>query len=63
MTKSTNQTDSKDDTILYLRKQVEFLKKKCRESGTKKREMEDEINRLWEENQNLQIIKFGSDRD
>ena len=63
MTKLTNQTDSKDDTILYLRKQVEFLKKKCRESGTKKREMEKEINRLWEENQNLQIIKFGSDRD
>ena len=63
MTKSTNQTDSKDDTILYLRRQVEFLKKKCRESGTKKREMEDEINRLWEENQNLKIVKFGSDRE
>ena len=46
-----------------LKKQVEFLKKKCRESGTKKREMENEINRLWEENQNLKIVKFGSDRD
>jgi hypothetical protein len=46
LTKSTNQTDSKDDTILYLRRQVEFLKKKCRESGTKKREMEDDLNRI-----------------
>ena len=63
MTKSTNQTDSKDDTILYLKKQVEFLKRSAENQETKKREMEKEINRLWEENQNLQIIKFGSDRD
>ena len=56
MTKSTNQTDSKDDTILYLRKQVEFLKNKCRESGTRHRTMENELNRISEENDNLKIL-------
>ena len=49
--------DQRDTTILFLKKQCEFLKTKCRESGTKRKEMEDEINRLWEENQNLSIVK------
>ena len=40
-----------------IKKQCEFLKTKCRESGTKRKEMEDKINRLWEENQNLSIVK------
>jgi hypothetical protein len=56
LTKSTNQTDSKDDTILYLRRQVEFLKKKCRESGTRHRQMEDDFNRIFEENENLKTL-------
>ena len=49
--------DQRDTTILFLKKQCEFLNTKCRESGTKRKEMEDEINRLWEENQNLSIVK------
>ena len=49
--------DQRDTTILFLKKQCEFLKTKCRESGTKRKEMENEINRLWEENQNLSIIQ------
>ena len=49
--------EQRDTTIEFLKKQCDFLKTKCRESGTKRREMEDEINRLWEENQNLSILK------
>jgi prefoldin subunit 5 len=49
--------EQRDTTIEFLKRQCDFLKTKCRESGTKRRELEDEINRLWEENQNLSIIK------
>jgi prefoldin subunit 5 len=49
--------EQRDTTIEFLKKQCEFLKTKCRESGTKRKEMENEINRLWEENQNLSIIQ------
>jgi prefoldin subunit 5 len=49
--------EQRDTTIEFLKRQCDFLKTKCRESGTKRKEMEDEINRLWEENQNLSIIK------
>ena len=49
--------EQRDTTIEFLKRQCDFLKTKCRESGTKRREMEDEINRLWEENQNLSILK------
>jgi hypothetical protein len=37
-------------------KQVEFLKKKCRESGTRHRQMEDDFNRIFEENENLKTL-------
>ena len=49
--------EQRDTTIEFLKRQCDFLKTKCRESGTKRRELEDEINRLWEENQNLSILK------
>ena len=49
--------EQRDITIEFLKKQCDFLKTKCRESGTKRRELENEINRLWEENQNLSIIQ------
>ena len=49
--------EQRDTTIEFLKKQCEFFKTKCRESGTKRKEMENEINRLWEENQNLSIIQ------
>jgi len=49
--------EQRDTTIEFLKKQCDFLKTKCRESGTKRRELENEINRLWEENQNLSILK------
>ena len=49
--------EQRDTTIEFLKKQCDFLKTKCRESGTKRKEMEKEINRLWEENQNLSIIQ------
>ncbi len=48
--------EQRDTTIEFLKKQCDFLKTKCRESGTKRRELEKEINRLWEENQNLSIV-------
>ena len=54
--------EQRDTTIEFLKKQCDFLKTKCRESGTKRRELEKEINRLWEENQNLSTIR-KSDTD
>jgi len=49
--------EQRDTTIEFLKKQCDFLKTKYRESGTKRRELEDEINRLWEENQNFSIVR------
>jgi prefoldin subunit 5 len=54
--------EQRDTTIEFLKKQCDFLKTKCRESGTKRKELENEINRLWEENQNLSTIR-KSDTD
>ncbi len=48
--------EQRDTTIEFLKRQCDFLKTKCRESGTKRKELEDEVNRLWEENQNLSIV-------
>ena len=54
--------EQRDTTIEFLKKQCDFLKTKCRESGTKRKELENEINRLWEENQHLSTIR-KSDTD
>ena len=54
--------EQRDTMIEFLKKQCDFLKTKCRESGTKRKELEKEINRLWEENQNLSTIR-KSDTD
>ena len=54
--------EQRDTTIEFLKKQCDFLKTKKRESRTKRRELENEINRLWEENQNLSTIR-KSDTD
>ena len=46
-----------EERIEYLTNQNEFLKKKLRESVQKNKILEDEYERLLEENNNIRIVR------
>jgi uncharacterized coiled-coil DUF342 family protein len=46
-----------EERIEYLTNQNEFLKKKLRESVDKCKSFEEECDRLFEENNNLRIVR------
>ena len=46
-----------EERIEYLENQNEFLKKKLRESVQKNKTLEDEYERLLEENNNIRIVR------
>ena len=46
-----------EERIEYLENQNEFLKKKLRESVQKNKILEDEYERLLEENNNIRIVR------
>ena len=48
---------STEDKIEYLKNQNEFLKKKLRESVQKNKILEEEYERLLEENNNIRIVR------
>ena len=48
---------STEDKIEYLTNQNEFLKKKLRESVQKNKILEEEYDRLLEENNNIRIVR------
>ena len=45
------------DKIEYLEKQNKFLNKKLRELTTKYNQIEHEFEKVWEENNNLRIVR------
>jgi|TARA_R100000781_G_scaffold26969_1_gene20042 prefoldin subunit 5 len=46
-----------EDKIEYLKNQNKFLKEKLEELTRKYKEMEHEFDKVWEENQNLRIVR------
>tara|TARA_R100001480_G_scaffold90371_1_gene97075 strand:+ start:320 stop:487 length:168 start_codon:yes stop_codon:yes gene_type:complete len=45
------------EEIEYLQNQNEYLKKKLKELTKKYEDLEHEFDKVWEENQNLRIIR------
>ena len=45
------------EEIEYLQNQNEYLKKKLKELTEKYKDLEHEFDKVWEENQNLRIIR------
>ena len=48
---------STEDKIEYLKNQNEFLKKKLRESVEKNKLLEEEFDKLLEENNNFRLVR------
>ena len=46
-----------EEKIEYYKKQNEFLKKKLRQLTEKYNQMEHELEKIWEENNNLRIVR------
>ena len=46
-----------EERIEYLTNQNDFLKKKLRELTEKYNQMEHEFEKIWEENNNLRIVR------
>ena len=49
--------DDLEERIEYLTNQNDFLKNKLRELTKKYNEMEHEFEKIWEENNNLRIVR------
>ena len=49
--------ETEKDKIEYLENQNKFLNKKLRELTTKYDQMEHEFEKLWEENNNLRLVR------
>ena len=57
MKQSSRGPNDLEERIEYLENQNEFLKKKLRESVQKNKILEDEYERLLEENNNIRIVR------
>jgi regulator of replication initiation timing len=57
MKQSTRGPNDLEERIEYLTNQNEFLKKKLRESVQKNKILEEEYERLLEENNNIRIVR------
>ena len=57
MKQSTRGPNYLEERIEYLTNQNEFLKKKLRESVDKNKILEEEYDRLLEENNNIRIVR------
>ena len=49
--------DADKDRIEYLENQNKFLNKKLKELTTKYNQMEHEFEKVWEENNNLRLVR------
>ena len=49
--------DADKDKIEYLENQNKFLNKKLKELTTKYNQMEHEFEKVWEENNNLRLVR------
>ena len=57
MKQSTRGPNDLEERIEYLTNQIEFLKKKLRESVDKNKILEEEYDKLLEENNNFRLVR------